>query len=252
MKCILICLLILCGGFASDILALRCATPDGLSVEDVRKGERKADGLLHSLFFRCFVSFAVVRRCMRKVTHSDSDGQNYEEYENFEGEYEPPNHRNPNKEPSVSRGQFDPSNTYGGRSINPRINQHYDPQTGGNYYDPMPNGRRDANPYQFTSNNNEHVNSRNNFYGSRNHNDGRRNDSNLQHERDRACILQCFFQELKMVRQTGDRGALTIHFGFVFHSFLLALPANGPGQRLKIRLQMFENSSLLFLALLCV
>jgi hypothetical protein len=45
MKWILICLLILCCGFASDILALRCASSDGLSVEDVRKG-RKAGGKL--------------------------------------------------------------------------------------------------------------------------------------------------------------------------------------------------------------
>lgn len=41
MKCILICLLILCCGFASDILALRCASADGLSVEDVRKGRKE-------------------------------------------------------------------------------------------------------------------------------------------------------------------------------------------------------------------
>lgn len=40
MKCILICLLIFCCGFASEILALRCASADGLSVEDVRKGKQ--------------------------------------------------------------------------------------------------------------------------------------------------------------------------------------------------------------------
>jgi hypothetical protein len=40
MKCILIHLLILGCGFASEILALRCASPDGLSVEDVRKGKK--------------------------------------------------------------------------------------------------------------------------------------------------------------------------------------------------------------------
>lgn len=39
MKCILICLIIFCCGFASKILALRCASADGLSVEDVRRGE---------------------------------------------------------------------------------------------------------------------------------------------------------------------------------------------------------------------
>ena len=40
MKCILIHSLILCCGLglAPQILALRCASSDGLSVEDVRKG----------------------------------------------------------------------------------------------------------------------------------------------------------------------------------------------------------------------
>lgn len=39
MKCILICSLILGCGLAPEISALRCASADGLSVEDVRKGE---------------------------------------------------------------------------------------------------------------------------------------------------------------------------------------------------------------------
>lgn len=39
MKCILIYLLIFCCGFGSEILALRCASNDGLSVEDVKRGK---------------------------------------------------------------------------------------------------------------------------------------------------------------------------------------------------------------------
>jgi hypothetical protein len=140
---------------------------------------------------------------MRKVTLSDSDSKSYVEYENFEDDYETSNHRSINKEEKNRRGSIDRSNTYG-HNFNPRINQHYEPQTGGNYNDPRANDRRDSNPYQFTYNDNNNANNRNNFYSSRNNNDGRRNDSNdsnLRHERDRACILQCFFQELKMVKK---------------------------------------------------
>lgn len=139
---------------------------------------------------------------MKKVTQSDSDTKNYDEFENFDNDYEmPSNHRDADKAGNSRRNNNErPSNTYG-NNFNPRINQHYDAQTGGNYNDPRTNDRRDANPYQLTYNDNNNVNNRNNFYGSQNHNDGRRNDStDLKH--DRACVLQCFFQELKMVRRT--------------------------------------------------
>lgn len=136
---------------------------------------------------------------MKKVTQSDSDTKNYDEYENFENDYETQsNHR---ESSNGKQNNNDRSNTYG-KNFNPRINQHYDPQTGGNYNDPRANDRRDSNPYQFSNNDNNNFNTRNNFYGRRNHNDGHRNDSsdsNHQKEKDRACILQCFFEELKMV-----------------------------------------------------
>lgn len=126
---------------------------------------------------------------MKKVTRSDSESKNYDEYENFENDYETTNHR----EGSSRQNQNHRLNTY----FNPRINQRYDAQTGGNNNEPKATNRRDSNPYQSTYN--DYVMIQQN----RNHNDGRRNDSNdsnLKHERDRACILQCFFQELRMVK----------------------------------------------------
>lgn len=149
--------------------------------------------------------FPVVRKCMKKVTQSGSDAKNYDEYENFDNDYETSNRRDSNREDtSRSSSNYDRANTFG-NNFNPRINQHYDPQTGGNYYDPRANDRRDSNPYQHTYNDNNNFNNRNNnFHGSQNNNDGRRNDSsssNDKHEKERACILQCFFQELKMVRR---------------------------------------------------
>lgn len=130
---------------------------------------------------------------MKKVTALDSENKNYEEYENFENDYETSNQRDGSFKPNQNHR----SNTYG-NNFNPRINQHYAAQTGGNYYDPKATNRRDSNPYQSTYNDNVMIQ-----HGSQNYNDGRRNDSNdskLKHERDRACILQCFFQELRMVK----------------------------------------------------
>lgn len=147
--------------------------------------------------------FAVVKKCMKKVTQSDAgEGKNYEEYENFESDYETSNH----KERNSRRDYNDRPNTYG-NNFNPRINQHYEPQqTGGNF---NANDRRD--PYQHADNNN--FNNRNNFYGnSNNHNDSHRSNSSSNHERDRACILQCFFEELKMVKKF-----LSLHLLFRFY-----------------------------------
>lgn len=202
MKCNLICLLILCCGFASDILALRCASADGLSVEDVRKGRRELnENFVKYCDFE--IIFPVVRKCMKKVTQSDSDAKSYDEYKNFDNDYETSNRRDSNREDtSRSSSNYDHArpNTFS-NSFNPRTNQHYDPQAGGNYNDLRP----DSNPYQHTYNDNNNFNNRNNnFHGSQNNNDGRRNDStstNDKHEKERACILQCFFQELKIVRR---------------------------------------------------
>lgn len=138
---------------------------------------------------------------MKKVTQSDS--KNIDGYDNFEDDYESimAKPRDTLSRKGNTNQNNDRQNTYG-NNFNPRINQHYEAQTGGNYYDTRLNDRRDSNPYQFTYNdNNNNFNNRNNFYGSRNNNDGRRNDSNDSTlvERDWACILQCFFHELKMV-----------------------------------------------------
>lgn len=159
------------------------------------------------MFYGAFEILSVVRKCMKKVTESDSDVKNYDEYENFDNDYESSRHRDLNVEDtSRSAGNYDRArpNTFG-NGFNPRINQHYEPQTGGNYYDPRFNDRRDSNsnPYHHTYNDNNNFNNRNNnFYGSRNNNDSRHNSNstNDKHEKDRACVLQCFFQELKMVR----------------------------------------------------
>ena len=130
---------------------------------------------------------------MKETTSESDDAKNYQEYENF-GDDEDEARRN--GEGSV---------TYGALNHQNHNYQRYDasPHSGGNYNDPRTSyDRRDQNPYQSTYNN-DNNNLRNNFYGSRGFNDGRRNssnDSNLKHERDRGCILQCFFQELKMVK----------------------------------------------------
>lgn len=171
MKCILIYLLIVCGGFGSEVLALRCASPDGLSVDEVRR---------------------VVKKCMKKVIDDD-----YQEYENFDDDYEMPSR--PDHSASNSQTNSRNDNNRGnsnGPSYNQQTGPHYEPQAGGNYYGSnTKNNRRDHfNSYQFTYNNNNQLN------GNRNqNNDGHRNDSSDKHERDQSCILQCFFQELKMV-----------------------------------------------------
>lgn len=203
MKCILILLLLICG-FASEILALRCITTDGLQVDEVRR---------------------VIKKCMKKITSAanddeDDDLKNYDEYENYE---------------NVDYGMKD-NGSVGGRdtnndrmknrnnNYNPHFNQYDErsAQTGGNYHEinrPR-NDRPDPwlqqqqhqpfNPYQQQSpynsmydggNNNYFANNQRghsygNNYQNKNTND---NSTNDKHERDRSCILQCFFQELKMV-----------------------------------------------------
>lgn len=190
MKCIL---LILVCGFASEILALRCITSDGLQVEEVRR---------------------VVKKCMRKVTSSD-DVRGYDEYENFESaDYEMKDVHNGGRNRDNNNDRMNVNNNY-----NPRFNQYDErsTQTGGNYYEmnrPR-NNRHDPwaqqqqqpqyNPYQMHgSGHNNYFGSnqeRGDFYNGRAHQNKNINNDNAtdKHERDRACILQCFFQELKMV-----------------------------------------------------
>lgn len=210
MKCILIFLLILvCGFFASDILALKCVTPDGLQVDEVRK---------------------VIKKCMKKVTATDFDAdheRNYEEYENFEGNYESESENRKDKQQQQQQRKEggnarhrsnDRMNNYNNPS---RIGHDYDySQTGGNYHEEMNRRRNDDrhdpsqyNPYQYTYGDNDNFNNqRGNFHYSSSSSNGRNKNNNNndnstaaaavdidKHERDRSCILQCFFSELKMV-----------------------------------------------------
>ncbi|CRL03084.1 CLUMA_CG016340, isoform A [Clunio marinus] len=128
---------------------------------------------------------------MRKVSESDLETTNYDEYENSDD-------NDDNKKIYSGTSHFEAtehSNTFN-NNTNPQINQHYNSKTGGNDYNPQQNDQRDANPYQYTYNDNNKLN-------IRNHNDGHRNDSNNKQERDKACVLQCFFQELKMSNDEG-------------------------------------------------
>lgn len=191
MKCILISLLILLvSGFAS-ISALRCITTDGLQVDKVRR---------------------VMKKCMKKVTTSGKDDDD-DEYENFESvDYEM-------KDRGGSVGGRDSNNNdrmNRNNNYNPRLNQYDErsAQTGGNYYQEMNRPRNDRldpwmqqqqqfNPYQQQSppsyNNNYFAgNQRGDFNGYQNKN-ANDNSTSSQHEKDRACIFQCFFMELKMV-----------------------------------------------------
>lgn len=163
---------------------------------------------------------------MKKVTQSEDDIKNYDEYENFENNFESKSNNrdsNSNKDGNSRRNNNNNHLFTHSNNIDPLISQQYDPETGGNNYD-RANDRRDANSYQFTYNDNNNFNNRYKFYGSQSHDDGHRNDSNdanVQHERDRTCVLQCFFQELKMVRRA---------FSFYFFFRFLALPR----QRCKV------------------
>lgn len=222
MKYTLICLLILvCGFFGTNIFALKCTTPDGLQVDEVRK---------------------VIKTCMRKIATVDSDDaelKNYDEYENFETDYDS-NSSNNGKyfegERGVSNGgnarrnNDRMNNNYNNNYDPSRVNHNYDhrPQTGGNYnemnrrndrHDSPPLQRNPYQPYTYADDNNNFNNQRggsiNSFqYDGRNGNtqkSKRNNNDNSnanataasehddKHERDRSCILQCFFQELKMV-----------------------------------------------------
>jgi hypothetical protein len=207
MKCILISfclsLILICGFFASEILALRCITSDGLQVEEVRR---------------------VIKKCMKKVTSSDDgdDVRGYDEYENFESvDYEM---KDVNNGRGGNGGSRDNNNDRmnANNNYNPRFNQYDErsTQTGGNYYemnrprnnrhDPWVQQQQQFNPYQrpspymHGSGNNNYFGSnqqRGDFYNNRAHQNKNTNNDNStdKHERDRACILQCFFQELKMV-----------------------------------------------------
>ncbi|KAG5677301.1 hypothetical protein PVAND_007070 [Polypedilum vanderplanki] len=196
MTCILICLLILgCGFLASNILALKCVTPDGLQVDEVRK---------------------VIKKCMKKVTSDvDSDMLKiYDEYENFDDQQ---SEREVSGNDSARYRGNNRMNNYNNNynPSRPRVGHNYDyySQTGGNY---RRNDRHDPsqyNPYQLTygNNNNYNNNQRRNFHYNSNGQNKNNNDNSTavaavdidKHERDRSCILQCFFQELKMTNDEG-------------------------------------------------
>lgn len=195
MKCILISLLILlvCG-FASRISALRCITTDGLQVDEVRR---------------------VVKKCMKKVTVDDDETKNYDEYENFEGskDYEMKD-RGSGGARDTNNDRMNRNNNY-----NPRFNQYDErsAQTGGNYYQETNRPRNDRhdpwmqrqqqqfNPYQQQSppsyNNNYFASNQRGDFNSNGYQNKHANDNSTsdKHEKDRACILQCFFVELRMV-----------------------------------------------------
>lgn len=189
--------------FIQEVLALRCVTSDGLQIEDVRK---------------------VIKKCMKKITldydsitnddrsEGENEAKSYYQYENFDEDYEmrnkdlDTNEKKRDENVNGSRRNNDRMNNYS-KNYNPsRLNHNYDyPQTGGNYYENnRRNDRHDSpqyNPYQFTYNDNNNFNNqRSSFYSSSNsQNKNNYNSTNDKGERDRACILQCFFQELKMV-----------------------------------------------------
>jgi hypothetical protein len=192
--------------FYREILALKCVTSDGLQIEDVRK---------------------VIKKCMKKLTvdydsidsydriDGENEAKNYYQYENFDEDFEmrnkdlDTNEEERDKHISSSRQNNDRMNNYG-KNYNPsRLNHNYDyqqtPQTGGNYYEM--NRRNDGhdspqyNLYQFKYNDNNNFNNQKSTFHSNNtsQNKNNYNSANDKGERDRSCILQCFFQELKMV-----------------------------------------------------
>lgn len=180
MKLILVCLLAYCFG---KVLALRCATADGLSVEDVRKG--KYLGLVKISQIRVHSASPVVKKCMNKVTRSDPHSKNLDEYDNFESGYE----KDQEHSQRNSKGS-----SYGSRSNSGSV---------GNYDNRRVNEGGDSNSYQFSYGGDPNFNNRNNSSNNRNSHDGRQNSSNnATLEKEKACILQCFIQELKMVRKT--------------------------------------------------
>lgn len=206
MKCISLLILMIFSCVIFETEALRCASPDGLQVEDVRK---------------------VIKKCMKRVTvdYESTDGQvdddddenddekNYGEYESESNDdYEIRNKDSKmnerrgrdHKNIGDSRRNNDRMNNYS-KNYNPtRLNHNYDyPQTGGNYYGmSQRNDRHDESqysPYQSTYSGNNNFNQQGNFYGSQNKNND--NSTADKQERDRSCILQCFFQEFKMARK---------------------------------------------------
>lgn len=144
---------------------------------------------------------------MGKVTQSETDNNNYEEYENVEDEFESMPNRDQNRDKNSWNRNIDHSTTYG-NNFNPRIeNVPQMNRNGGNYYDRV-DDRRNSNPNQFPYPNHNNFDNRNNFHANQNqfgHNssEGHRNNSNDSNDmkKDRACILQCFFQEMQMVRK---------------------------------------------------
>jgi hypothetical protein len=173
-----ILLIFICGFFASDILALRCVTSDGLQVDEVRR---------------------VVKKCMKKIANVDSLDdmtKNYDEYENFDDD-------NGNEDEGDERSSDGNSRKKNNNHNSNQFNNHYyDYQLTGRNYEMS---RRNSHLPQYSQysqySDNNH---RGDFYGNNNQNKNNNNDNSTSHggdksERDRSCILQCFFQELKMV-----------------------------------------------------
>ena len=191
MKCSLVIILfIYFADVVEEILALKCTSDEGLTTEEVRK---------------------VVRKCMRK-NNDDGYQKYYDEYENFESDDDENDKQRGGFEISNSRRTND-RNRQHSNNYNARQNNDQQQQGAGNYNDMM-NNRNDRNgnqnPYQSNNNNNRYndnynsnndQNGNNGYNNNNNHSNNRNNNHNGSDkaEKDHSCILQCFFQELKMV-----------------------------------------------------
>lgn len=141
--------------------SLKCQTDDGVTEEDVRR---------------------IVRVCMRKIGDNTYDGNDYsddnsDEYDDQDNDQERNNDRKHQR----------PEDEYRQRN-----RDHYRNFRNGDYNDndgySRNNGGGDRNRNQNSNSNNNNNNQ----------------DTSLtdkQTERDRACLVHCFFQEMKMVRE---------------------------------------------------
>lgn len=130
--------------------------------------------LRNSFFLLNFLT--VVRKCVKTILpEADLSSKDNQEYENF-GEENRDFKFNQNHRRSEDKNDFI---------------DRYNSESDGNYFQ-INNG----SPYQQSQVNSGFKNNTDSKYHD--HLNGS-NDSNLRHDRERGCILHCFFQEMKMV-----------------------------------------------------
>lgn len=176
--------------------ALRCRTEDGPSEEEMRK---------------------VARICMKKVGQNDTQNE-IEETSSDESDEDTDTEYNKQNQSSKSNVRNNNGyNQYGQSNYQYNGRNGYSNDNDMNYYGSMrPNGMNVAgtygsgqtvnqNGYQNWNNQNSHnsyPHQNNNYNNNSTNLNGNNVTKNNQTEHDQACLMHCFFHELRLVKRT--------------------------------------------------